>query len=95
MYFIELFPGVCRPLGQTKLNFLLPLSLHHVILLAKIKNWPSKFPQISFQSSNFTFVHFSPLSFKFIQLKPFCQLLLKIFEKNNLENIFQSLIDFF
>ena len=60
-----------------------------------MQNSPFKFLQNSFQSSNFAFIHFSLLSFKFIQLKPFCQLLLKIFEKKNLENIFQSLIEFF
>ena len=54
-----------------------------------------KFLQNSFQSSNLTFVHFSSLSFKFIQLKSFRQLLLKFFEKKNLENILQSLIEFF
>ena len=59
-----------------------------------MQNISFKFIYNSFQSSNFAFVHFSPLSFKFIQLKPFHQLLLKFFEKNNLENIFQSLIEF-
>ena len=61
-----------------------------------MQNRPSKFLQISFQSSNFTFVHFSPLNFRFIQLRHFLQLLLKFFEKKKiLENTFQSLIEFF
>ena len=41
------------------------------------------------------FFFFGPLCFKFIQLKHFRQFLLKYFEKENLENIFQLLIDFF
>ena len=32
----------------------------------KMQNWLSQFLQILFQSSNFTFVHFNPLTFKFI-----------------------------
>ena len=59
-----------------------------------MQNWSSKLFQILFQSSNFVFVHFNPLSFRFIQLKSFCQLLLKFFEKK-MENIFQSLIEIF
>ena len=46
-----------------------------------MQNSPCKFIQNSFQSSNFVFVHFSPLSFRFIQLRNFCQYLLKLFEK--------------
>ena len=38
---------------------------------------------------------FSLLSFRFIQLRYFRELLLKIFEKTNVENIFQSSIEFF
>ena len=38
--------------------------------------------------------HFSLLSFRFIQLRHFHQFLLKFFDKKNLENIFQSLIEF-
>ena len=61
----------------------------------KMQTWPFNFLQISFQFSNFAFVHFSPLNFNFIQLRSFHQLLLKNFENKNLGNIFQSLIDFF
>ena len=50
-----------------------------------MQNPPSKFFQNSFQFSNFAFVYFSPLSFRFIQLKTFCQLLLKVFEKQALD----------
>ena len=49
-------------------------DLNH-FLKGKMQNWPFKFFQISFQSSNFTFVHFSPLTFKFIKFL-FHQLLL-------------------
>ena len=38
---------------------------------AKMLNWFPNFFQISFQSFNFTFVHFSPLNFKFFQLMHF------------------------
>ena len=44
---------------------------------------------------NIAFIHFNLLSFRFIQLRPFVQLLLKNFEKKNLENTFQSLVEFF
>ena len=37
----------------------------------KIQNLPSKFHQNSFQTSNFTFIQLSPLSFKTTQLRPF------------------------
>ena len=47
----------------------------------KCKTGPLSFFQISFQSSNFAFVHFNPLNFRFIQLKYFRQILLKFFEK--------------
>ena len=40
-------------------------------------------------------IHFNPLSFIFIQLRHYRQLLLKFFEKKNLKNIFQLLIEFF
>ena len=40
-------------------------------ILAKMQNPSSKFFQNLFQSSNFIFVHFSPLSFRSIQLRPF------------------------
>ena len=50
--------------------------------------------QNSFWFSGFTFVYFSLLSFKFIQLRPLRQLLLNFFNKI-LENIFQSLMGFF
>ena len=46
------------------------------------------FFHILFQFSNFVFVHFNHLNFKFIQLRHFYQLLLTFFEKKNLENIF-------
>ena len=46
-----------------------------------MQNSPSKFFQNLFQFSNFAFVYFGPLSFKFFQLRSFCQLLLKKFEK--------------
>ena len=42
---------------------------------AKMQNSRSKFLHISFYSFNFVFVHFSSLTFKFIQLKLFHQLL--------------------
>ena len=58
-----------------------------------MKNSPFKFHYNSFQSFFFIFVHFSPLSFKFIQLWPLHQLQLKL-KKKNLENIFQSLIGY-
>ena len=48
-----------------------------------MQNALSKFSHNSFQSSNFVFVHFSLLSFIFIQLKTFHQFLLKFFEKKN------------
>ena len=60
-----------------------------------MQNSHSKFFQNSFQFSNFTFVHFNPLSFRFIQLKTFCQLLFKVFENKNLKNILQALIELF
>ena len=60
-----------------------------------MQNSSSKFLQNSLQSFNFTFVYFSSLIFWFIQLRFFRQILLKNFKKKNLENIFQSLIEFF
>ena len=48
-----------------------------------IQNYSLRFFQILFQSSNFAFVHFNHLSFGFIQLRHFRQLLLKFFEKEN------------
>ena len=54
-----------------------------------------KFFQKSFQSSNFTFVHFNTLSFIFIQLRVFLSIFIKNFWKKNLENTFQSLIEYF
>ena len=45
-------------------------DLNH-FLKGKMQNWPFKFFQISFQSSIFAFVHFSLLTFKFIQLRLF------------------------
>ena len=60
-----------------------------------MQNSPSKFFQNLFQFSNFAFVYFGPLSFKFFQLRSFCQLLLKKFEKKNVKNTFKSLIEFF
>ena len=60
-----------------------------------MQNSSSKFLQNSLQSFNFTFVYFSSLIFQFIQLRFFRQILLKNFKKKNLENIFQSLIEFF
>ena len=60
-----------------------------------MQNLSSKFLQNSLQSFNFTFVYFSSLIFRFIQLRFFRQILLKNFKKKNLENIFQSLIEFF
>ena len=62
--------------------------------MLKCKTHPLSFFRIYF-SFNFVFVHFSPLIFKFIQLRHFLKLLLKLFEKKNLVNAFQSLIDFF
>ena len=44
-------------------------DLNH-FLKGKMQNWPFKFFQISFQSSIFA-VHFSLLTFKFIQLRLF------------------------
>ena len=44
----------------------------------KIQNLLSIFYQNSFQFSNFIFVHFSTLTFKFIQLKSFHQFLLTV-----------------
>ena len=44
----------------------------------KYKIDPFKFLHISFQSSNFVFVHLSPLTFKFIQLRLFYQFLLYV-----------------
>ena len=58
-----------------------------------MKNSPFKFHYNSFQSF-FTFVHFSPLNFKFIQLWPLHQLQLNFFFFKILENIFQSLIGY-
>ena len=60
-----------------------------------MQNLSSKFLQNSLQSFNFTFVYFSSLIFQFIQLRFFRQILLKNYKKKNLENIFQSLIEFF
>ena len=45
---------------------------------AKMQNLSFMFYQNSFQSSNFAFVHFSPLTFKFIQLRLFHRLLLYV-----------------
>ena len=39
-----------------------------------MQNSPSKFYYFSFQSSKFTFGHFSPLSFKTSQFSPFVKL---------------------
>ena len=60
-----------------------------------MQNLPSRFLQNLFQSSNFVFINFNPLSFIFIQLRHFRQILLKFFEKKNLENIFESSIEHF
>ena len=57
---------------------LLSLRIIFIIIFAEMKNWLSKFFQISFQSSNFVFIHFSPLTFKFIQLRLFHQFLLYV-----------------
>ena len=53
-----------------------------------MQNWPSKFILISFQSSNFAFVHFSPPTFKFIQLRLFHQLLLYVVVNFSIFKIF-------
>ena len=47
------------------------LACGNCLFLAKMQNWPYNFLQISYQSFNFTFVHFSPLNFRFIQLRHF------------------------
>ena len=42
---------------------------HDHIYLDKIQNSTSMFHENTFQSSNFPFIHFSPLTFMFIQLR--------------------------
>ena len=43
-----------------------------------MQNTPFIFHQNSFKSFNFVFIYFSPLTFKFIQLRLFHQLLLYV-----------------
>ena len=44
-------------------------EIHDHIYLAKIQNSTSMFHENTFQFSNYLFIHFSPLTFKFIQLR--------------------------
>ena len=65
------------------------------IFLAKMQSSFSKFYHNSFQPSNFVFIHFSFLNFKFIPLSPFHQRPLFFFLVKKLRIIFQSLIGLF
>lgn len=55
----------------------------HILVITHFKK-----KKILFQFSNFAFIHSSFLSYRFIQLRSFSQILLKSFEKKK-ENIFQ------
>ena len=63
--------------------------------LEKHKSHRDALPKKKTQTLAFSSVSKWVLCFRFIQLRPFCKLLLKIFEKKYLENTFQSLIEFF
>ena len=51
------------------LHFGLIFILAHIFLLIKMQKWPSKFHSFSFQSSNFQYCQFSPLTFNFCQCR--------------------------
>ena len=56
---------------QNKNSWLCPWYYICNKIKAKMQNWPSKFQLLSFQSSNFNFGQFNPLSFKSVSIQAF------------------------
>ena len=80
IYIYQLIIPVYPQLQLLKITTIVCVSMELLCLnkQGKMQNQPSKFLQISFQSSKFTFIYFSPLTFKCIQLRLFHQLLLYV-----------------